>query len=312
MLKLTSFTLMAMLVLAITVPALAQPSNVQDQLDDTAVLTFEVYTTGQISEDTTFFAGYAGAEFGLTTLQLTDPDGDGTYSGSVTLYRGQKYEVRIIQGTGTEISPPAGGSVKIPGEPSQLLLDIQTITLDKDKIVSASYSGAPIDPGNTGKQYTNGQADDVTLSFALNVEGECSEETTFFTEYDLVGAADFIGTERLTDPDGDGVYTVTAEYPVGSQVDNLLIVRGTGTIEVPFLGGTFEAPGEPITVVESFDPITLDDDTTLSASTSCEGGSEKHGLTTLPDTGGMSAIFLGGGALLIAVGLTALRIADAN
>lgn len=70
--------MMAAMVLVASAPALAQSGEAQDQIDDTAILTFEVDTTGEIPEDTTFFAGYAGAEFGLTTLQLTDPDGGGT------------------------------------------------------------------------------------------------------------------------------------------------------------------------------------------------------------------------------------------
>lgn len=254
--RLILLAMVAAMALAAAAPALAQSADEQNGTGGKATLTFEVYTEGRITADTTFFAGYAGPGFGLTTLQLTDPDGDGTYSGSVSLDRGERYEVRIIQGTGTETAPLAGGSVTIPGEPSQLLLGIQTITLDEDRTVSASYSG----PGNTDDQYGNddAQIENASLSFELATDGECSAETTFFAESDAVRVADDVVPQRLTDPDGDGVYTVSAQYPVGTQLEDVRILRGTGVNDVPFQSGTFEAPGEPISVVKDFGSLTLE------------------------------------------------------
>ena len=80
---------------------------------------------------------------------------------------------------------------------------------------------------------------------------------------------------QLNDPDGDGVYTHSEEFPVGSKFDDLSIVQGTG-INENFVSEFFRGPvlGEPITTIKSFDAVTIEEDTTLSASVSCDGSTE--------------------------------------
>ncbi|CAN5560616.1 hypothetical protein BH24ACT21_BH24ACT21_14050 [soil metagenome] len=120
------------------------------------------------------------------------------------------------------------------------------------------------------KKGSASQDEEATLSYELAVEGECATDATFFGENNLVGAADYVGTAQLTDPDGDGVYTHSEEFPVGSQFDGLSIVQGTG---VDSINGAFfqgSVPGDPITTIKIFVPITLEEDTTLSASISCD------------------------------------------
>ncbi|CAN5748955.1 hypothetical protein BH24ACT22_BH24ACT22_21950 [soil metagenome] len=112
---------------------------------------------------------------------------------------------------------------------------------------------------------------EATLNYELTVEGQCATDATFFGENNLVGAADYVGTAQLTDPDGDGVYTHSEEFTVGSELDGLSIVQGTGVENVTgeFFRGP--VPGEPTSTIKSFAPITLEEDTTLSASVSCDG-----------------------------------------
>ena len=114
------------------------------------------------------------------------------------------------------------------------------------------------------------EGEDATLNYELTVEGECTAEATFFGQSNLVGAADFIGTVQLTDPDGDGTYTHSEKFPVGSEFDNLSIVQGVGVenLNSEFFRGP--VPGEPVTSIKSFDPTTLEEDTTLSASVDCD------------------------------------------
>lgn len=114
------------------------------------------------------------------------------------------------------------------------------------------------------------EGEEATLSYELAVEGECPADATFFGQNNLVGAADYVGTAQLTDPDGDGVYTYSEDFPVGSEFDGLSIVRGTGAEDLnsEFFRGS--VPGEPVTTIKSFDPLTLEEDTTLSASVDCD------------------------------------------
>lgn len=124
------------------------------------------------------------------------------------------------------------------------------------------------DNGSNPDEPADGEA---TLNYELTVEGQCPADATFFGENNLVGAADYVGTVQLTDPDGDGVYTHSEEFTVGSELDGLSIVQGTG-INENFNSSFFQGPvpGEPITPVKSFNAVTLEEDTTLSASVSCD------------------------------------------
>ncbi len=117
---------------------------------------------------------------------------------------------------------------------------------------------------------TGTEGEDATLSYELAVDGQCAADATFFGENNLVGAADYVGTSQLTDSDGDGVYTYSEDFPVGSELDGLRIVQGTGTenLNSEFFRGP--VPGEPVTPIKSFDPVTLEEDTTLSAAVDCD------------------------------------------
>ena len=112
--------------------------------------------------------------------------------------------------------------------------------------------------------------EDVTLNYELTVEGECPADGVFFGENNVVGMMDYVGTAQLTDPDGDGVYTHSEKFIAGERLDGLSIVQGTGAEKVngEFFRGS--VPGEPITTIKSFDPVTIEEDTTLSASIDCD------------------------------------------
>ncbi|MGF1471179.1 MAG: hypothetical protein ACFB50_05460 [Rubrobacteraceae bacterium] len=113
------------------------------------------------------------------------------------------------------------------------------------------------------------EGDEATLNYELTVEGECPANASFFGTNNLVGAADYVGLAQLTDPDGDGVYTHSEKLPVGSELDGLSIIQGTGVqkLNSSFFQGV--SPGEPTKTLKSFGPITLEEDQTLSASVSC-------------------------------------------
>ncbi len=106
------------------------------------------------------------------------------------------------------------------------------------------------------------QQNEVTINFELTVEGTPPADATFFGQYLVEGA-----TVRLTDPDGDGVYTGSMSGVVPDA--GFRIVQGAGTEET--MTGVY--PGEPVTVIEEFDaPAVEDGAATLSANVSFGGG----------------------------------------
>lgn len=94
-------------------------------------LSFQVVTEGEVPQNTTFFGLYGVPNSEFSTVQLTDLDGDGVYTGAVELERGQ-YVVRIDQGTGTQETVYG----TFPGEPSSTIRAQESMTLDEDTTIS--------------------------------------------------------------------------------------------------------------------------------------------------------------------------------
>ena len=89
----------------------------------------------------------------------------------------------------------------------------------------------------------------VTVTFVLAVAGQPPPETTFwgYLTFESFGI-------RLTDPDGDGIYTGSfANFPQGD-AQPFLIVQGTGTRFSQVFG---EQAGEPITILKDFGVLTI-------------------------------------------------------
>ena len=97
----------------------------------------------------------------------------------------------------------------------------------------------------------------ATVTFALTVVGQPPPGATFFG---------YIGFEpfpvRLSDPDGDGVFTGSFDGFIRGDTQPFFLVRGTGTSPSQIFG---EVPGEPNAVLEDFGTLTIDQDTTLAA-----------------------------------------------
>ena len=106
------------------------------------------------------------------------------------------------------------------------------------------------------------QRNEVTINFELAVEGTPPADATFFGQYLVEGA-----TVRLTDPDGDGVYT--GAMSGGAPDAGFRVVQGTGAEQTT----TGVYPGEPVTVIEQFDaPAVEGGAATLSADVFFGGG----------------------------------------
>jgi LPXTG-motif cell wall-anchored protein len=113
--------------------------------DGSVTLDFELTLEGAPPADATFF-GMAGVDLEDIWLdkteQLTDPDGDGVYAGSVEVPAGRPVTVWITQGTGTH----EGQSDTVPGEPFTVIKHFGTKTFYEDATFRASVSF----PGNGG------------------------------------------------------------------------------------------------------------------------------------------------------------------
>ncbi len=130
--------------LAMAVPATAQEGyQYGGATDTTATLTFELAVEGEPPADAKFL-GLVPAEGGIS-VPLTDPDGDGLYTGSTTVDRfgpGPRpvppdtepvsLPVRIVQGPPTRVTAL--------GPEYRVIKDFGTVTIDGDKTFSASVS----------------------------------------------------------------------------------------------------------------------------------------------------------------------------
>ena len=113
--------------------------------EEFATLSFELTVEGEPPADATFFGNVQMGEGGPGSfVPLTDPDGDGLYTGTTRVNRfgpGPRpvppgveplsFGVRIVQGTGTRGS--------IPGEPSTVIKDFGAVPMN-DQTFSASIS----------------------------------------------------------------------------------------------------------------------------------------------------------------------------
>jgi len=71
----------------------------------------------------------------------------------------------------------------------------------------------PVQPTVGPEETPMPEATEVTLNFELTVSGDVPEGTRFIGQFG-VPFTDVVGGVELADPDGDGVYTGTAESPV--------------------------------------------------------------------------------------------------
>jgi type 1 fimbria pilin len=108
-------------------------------------LSFSITVTGTPCANATFFGvvGIPDSEF--AAIELTDPDGDGVYSGTTQVPPGDPYGIVLVQGTGTIDSPTS--SNPFPGPPITVLRDFGVVTPTADQAFAATVNGCPTLPG---------------------------------------------------------------------------------------------------------------------------------------------------------------------
>ncbi len=298
---------MLMALLTVAVPAFAQEGITPPPGEETVTLSFELIVKGTPPEGTRFFGSAVGE--GGPGVPLTDPDGDGIFNGSVTVPKFPPGLRPVPPGT-----PPIVLPVRIvqveqgpfgPGELS-VIRDFGLIPLDEDKTFSASVSfdGPPPGPapGTT-----------ATFNFELTVKGQPPADARFFGVVPAEGCI----SAPLTDPDGDGVFTVSLNVPrfapggppepVSLPVQIVQANSGAG-------------PCNPTTVIKDFGIVPANDNTFRAqvnfgfggpggSGSIGSGNSSGGGTGKLPSTGGaipgaipalglVSALLVGGGLLI--------------
>ena len=138
--------------LSMAATLLFAPAGLAQQAGGTVTDSFELTVEGQPPANATFFGLTAGVGEGSVYVQLTDPDGDGLYTGSATVTEIQSdlTPIAILQGTGTV--PCADGSGACPGDPITLLKDFGLVEPgrgDQTFAASVSFTEQPA----AGQQY---------------------------------------------------------------------------------------------------------------------------------------------------------------
>ena len=138
----------------------------------------------------------------------------------------------------------------------RLVLFVAAVTLS----LAFPAVAQPVDgEETTGSEAT--QPEPVTLDFELTVEGRPPADATFFGQ---VGSGMRDVKERLTDSDGDGVYTGSVEYAPGER-DGVAVLQGRG---VSYRADGSVSPGDPETVIRNFGRTAIKGDRTFSATAS--------------------------------------------
>ncbi len=89
-----------------------------------------------------------------------------------------------------------------------------------------------------------------TAVLALDLEiGRAPENATYWVLFGTPGAPP--AARRLTDPEGDGVYSLSVEVGAGAPLA-IELVRGTGTRNTP----AGPSPDQPIRTIRKYPPIT--------------------------------------------------------
>ncbi len=156
-------TVLSTIAALLLVFALATSTAAQDNM---VTLTFRLTVQGQPCPNATYW-GFFGAPNtdDVNYVQLTDPDGDGVFTGTGTHAAG-RLVVQIIQGTGTRTitgGPLLGEQVLVvPGEPTQVIRDfgiqqpdqpdfiVPHLVINQDMTFEASVAGCPAGLPDTG------------------------------------------------------------------------------------------------------------------------------------------------------------------
>jgi len=135
--KRVKIRMLSLVTLALAV-LLAVPAHAQQRV------TIQFRLTVNVACPNATYYGLVGVpnSEGFEYTQLTDPDGDGVFTGTGSAATNEPIPVlRLIQGTGTQvIEPPGSLPTQVPGDPSRIVRDFGTPTLTEDTVLEGGVS----------------------------------------------------------------------------------------------------------------------------------------------------------------------------
>ncbi len=260
---------MLALMLATAVPATAQEGQYGSQPDpmppaERVTVTFELTLDGEVPGERSFGLGHnapidsPGVGFCHTAANPDEYDAalprceaGGTYSATLEVPAGRAFHYDFLYYAFDAVCDGMG--------PTEIFFSGEQ-AFTEDTIVRAAYTedGLP--------EHCRVPGGEAEVAYELFVEGEPPAEATF---WGISGGEGGGSPVLLADPDGDGVYTGTPPYAMLVDTPEFFIVQGTGTQD---LGRLY--PGEPSRVIKDFGTVWIEEETTLSASVSFDGGTE--------------------------------------
>ncbi len=242
---------------------------------EAVTLSFELTVEGEPPEGTQFFGapGEGGGPFfdaegnRLRPVPLTDPEGDGVYTGSTTLAN---------PGTGTMVSLPVQ-IVQENGGNIEVIRDFGMVPVDVDETFEANISFDEDGEGPTTPGVPSPQDRTATFDFELTVEGTPPEGARFFGTVPAEGCI----SVPLTDPDGDGLYTGSLDVPRFAPGP---VPPDADPVSLPVQivqADSGASPCNPTTMIREFGTVPADDDTFRARANFKENG----GGTTPPEPG---------------------------
>ena len=211
------------------VTSIEEPSEAP-RAGEAATLSFELLVEGGAPTEATFFGNIQTGEGGPGIfVPLTDPDGDGVYTGSTTIRdrfppglrplppdaEPLEFPVRIVQGTGTNLNAEG----EFPGEPTTVVQDFGVVPLQESNSFPAS------------------------ISFG---GGTTSEETTPSKDYedggDPEGGVD-LNEDGIVDEADAELAAATSDAAAEDAPEEEAVLPNTGGWALPFLAGVVLATG---------------------------------------------------------------------
>ena len=168
------------------VTGIEEPAQETGRPGEAATFSFELVVEDDPPANATFFGNIQTGEGGPGIyVPLSDPDGDGVYTGTTTIAdrfppglrplppdaEPLAFPIRIVQGTGT--NPNA--AVEAPGEPITMLKDFGTVPLQEENTFSTSFLFGSFEDDASVDETTTPDESDPAAGEDLNEDGVVDE-----------------------------------------------------------------------------------------------------------------------------------------
>ena len=232
----------------------------------TSVVTFEVNMENETVSSTGVYLG-GGVMGNATAYQLTDPDGDNVYSVDVQLANGTTGNYIFLNGNCPDWSCKENIAGLPCSDPNNW--DDRTLpVIAGDMTISTCFGQCSTD-GTCGPPPAS-----AVVTFEVNMENENVSPDGVFLGGGVIGGPT---AHQLTDPDGDGMYSVDVSLPLGL-TGNYIFLNGN----CPDWSCKENIAGLPCSDPNNFDDRTLPAITGDMTISTCFGSCSEDGTCVPP------------------------------